>query len=103
MQSFLGLANYFSDYIPFYSTLTAPLNKMRTAKNHDWSKPFEGIYKEAFVKLKAMLSECITLHYPDFNARFHLATDASTFGLAGILLQYVDNKPIGIFHLCHGP
>ena len=93
MQSFLGLANYFSDYIPFYSTLTAPLNRMRTAKNHDWSKPFEGIYKEAFVKLKAMLSECITLHYPDFNARFHLATDASTFGLAGILLQYVDEKP----------
>ena len=93
MQSFLGLANYFSDYIPFYSTLSAPLNRLRTMKEYDWSKPYEGMYKEAFVKLKAMLSECLTLHYPDFNARFYLATDASTFGIAGILLQYVDDKP----------
>ena len=92
LQSFLGLVNYFSDYIPFYSTLCAPLNRIRNDKKKDWSKPWEGNLLESFSKLKQALDSCMQLSYPDFSKPFFLATDGCKTGIGGVLYQIDSNN-----------
>ena len=94
LQSFLGLTNYFASFIPFYSTLAAPLNKIKNNKKFDWSKEWEGPLLQSFEGLKEALQNSMKLSYPDFAQQFYLATDASTTGIGGVLYQYDNNKNI---------
>ena len=93
LQSFLGLVNYFSEYIPFYSTLAAPLNKIRNNKKFEWDAEWTGNLLESFSKLKMALQNCTKISYPDFSRKFFIATDASKSGIGGVLYQLdKDNK-----------
>ena len=87
LESFLGLVNYFNEYIPFYSQLAYPLNRLKTLKKYDWSQPWDSDLLEAFTKIKKALALHLPLAYPDFSRPFYLATDASTVGLGGVLFQ----------------
>ena len=97
LQSFMGLANYFSCYIPRFAQVCAPINELRSpakAAQFDWSKDWTGDLATAFKTLKELLAQCFTLSYPDWNKKFYLATDASTVGVGGVLYQKgEDNKP----------
>lgn len=44
----------------------------------------------AFAKLKLALTSQPVLNAPDFSRQFFLQTDASTFGVGGVLSQYDD-------------
>ena len=47
LQSFLGLANYYSMYIPKMCDLRAPLNELlKKGKNWYWTKEYEKAFKE---------------------------------------------------------
>jgi hypothetical protein len=97
LQSFMGLANYFSSYIPKYSQLCAPLNALRSpevALKFDWAADWKDDILAAFTGLKEVLATCFTLSYPDWNKRFYLATDASTIGVGGVLYQKEDDGTI---------
>jgi transposase InsO family protein len=89
LQSFLGLINYFSAYIPRYSSLCAPLNALRSkkgSKTFTWENwPQDKV--DALNILKLALVNCLKLSYPDFSKPFVLATDASQFGIGGVLYQ----------------
>jgi RNase H-like domain found in reverse transcriptase len=55
----------------------------------------------AFDHLKNLLCVAPALAYPDFNARFYLATDASVTGLGAVIYQLSDGHPRPIAYISH--
>jgi hypothetical protein len=96
MQSFLGAALFFKDFIPHYSTLVAPLNDMiKISFNWDESTWSEN-YRLIFEQVKLGLQDATAVFYPDYNLEWILRTDASQYGVGAVLLQvyYADeNSP----------
>lgn len=84
VQSFLGLANYYRRFIPRFSEIAEPLNKL-TRKRVTFE--FTEECKTALEKLKQSLIEPPVLKYPDLNRPFILTTDASDYSLGAILSQ----------------
>ena len=78
--SFLGGVNYYARYIPNLSTLCEPLNQLRTK---DWK--FGSEEKQAFDKLRSILSSSQVLTFYDPNLPLQVASDASSFGLGAVL------------------
>ncbi|GBM50529.1 Retrovirus-related Pol polyprotein from transposon 17.6 [Araneus ventricosus] len=100
IRAFLGLAGYYSHYIPMFSTIAAPLTdalkgKCRKGVVH-WTEDCE----KAFNSLKQALASQPVLHSPDYNRQFILQTDASDNGI-GVVLSQVneDDKEHPIVYL----
>lgn len=91
VQSFLGLTGYFRKFIEKYSIITKPLSDL-LRKEKDFQ--FEEAEKEAFNKLKQILSEEPVLQIFDPELETEVHTDACQDGLGAILLQRskTDNK-----------
>ncbi|MEY2858854.1 MAG: hypothetical protein RLZZ74_3167, partial [Cyanobacteriota bacterium] len=87
LEKHLGFFNYFRSCIPAYSTLFAPLEKLRKAPVIEWCDDFQRIYDQA----KEILMLGLTLSYPDFNRPFYVGTDASKTGIAAVLYQEGDD------------
>ena len=98
LQRFLGLVNYYREYIPNMADVTQPLYDL-TKKGKDWV--WDGKCESAFCKLRGILSDSpIVLAYPDWKKEFYLQTDASTIAVGGVLSQENENghlKPIAFF------
>lgn len=94
LQSFLGKVNYYNKFINNFSSVAAPLNRLRRQNvPFRWTKECE----DAFVQLKNAIisSPCLTHYDPDLP--LILATDASSFGIGAVLShRYPDGteKPI---------
>ncbi|GFS51926.1 retrovirus-related Pol polyprotein from transposon 17.6 [Trichonephila clavipes] len=86
VQSFLGLTGYFRKYIKDYSKIAKPLSDLTRKENLFFF--FFGIQqKEAFEKLKKILSEGPILHLYKYRRKTELHTDAYKQGYGAILLQ----------------
>ena len=84
LQSFLGFANYYREFVPFFAQKAEPLNAMlRKSNPFAWSKAA----KESFDQVKQGLMNATALAAPNENGRFVLDTDASAVAIAGILHQ----------------
>lgn len=85
VQSFLGLVNYFRDYIPMMARVAAPISRISHAPN---VKELWGLAQDkAFKALKEMLQSKVILKYPDWTKKFYVATDASQFAVSALLFQ----------------
>ena len=84
LQSFLGLAGYYRQYIPDFSTIAKPLSKL-TSKETEWAWTEECA--KAFQLLKDKLVEAPVLGYPDPALPYILDTDASAVGVGAVLSQ----------------
>ena len=85
IHSFLGLALYYRKYIRSFASIAASLNIL-TKKNVKfvWDDKCELAFKE----LKDKLSHNpIVLAYPNKEGAFVLDTDASLYGVGGVLSQ----------------
>ena len=73
VQTFLGMANYTSPFIPNLSTLTVPLRELITDKT-----PFcwNATYQQALDKIKESVSNKVTLTYFDSSKLIVLQVDA---------------------------
>ena len=82
LRSFLGLTNQLRDHVPRYGLIAPPLYKP-TGKTWVWTSQ----QSNAFHRLKVACANYLaTVHHrPD--QRCTLTTDASLFGIAGILSQ----------------
>lgn len=94
LRKFLGLINYYHRFVPNMATVLEPLHKLlRNGETFKWTKE----QTEAFMKAKeSLMSTKILVHYdPDLPLR--LTTDASPFGIAGVLSHVIhgEEKPIG--------
>ena len=87
VRSFLGLANYSSQFIPHFATLSEPLRRLTRKET-----PFEfgPEQKKSFEFLKQNMAEACTLAYLDKNASTKIITDASPIGLGAVLVQEQD-------------
>ena len=92
-MSYLGLINYFRDFIPMYSRLAAPLEELRHLPSIPTSS-WTPSRQRAFQQLKDTLASSVFLSFPDFKRRFFVATDASRGGVAGVLYQLENAKGI---------
>ncbi|KAL3211628.1 hypothetical protein MRX96_051994 [Rhipicephalus microplus] len=84
IRRFLGLTNFFRRFIPRYALVSEPLSRLtRKDTAFQWSAE----QNESFAALKAKLTCEPVLQLYDPNAETELHTDASTKGLAAMLLQ----------------
>ena len=86
IKSFLGLTGYYRKFVPGYSDVALPLtNALKKGQPNliEWNQE----KREAFEKLKSVLVSKPVCVLPDFDKDFYLRTDASDYGLGGLLLQ----------------
>jgi transposase InsO family protein len=93
LRSFLGLANYFRDFVPNHSNVVSPLHQMidHAAKKQSkliWTAAGETAYAE----IKDLISKSPLLYFMSDTAPIVLMTDASDYGVGGYLYQLVDGK-----------
>ena len=88
VRSFLGLANYSSQFIPHFATLSESLRRLTRKET-----PFEfwPERKKSLECLKQKMAEACTLAYFDKNAHTKIITDASPVGLGAVLVQEQDS------------
>ena len=85
LQSFLGFANYYRDFIPWHAKLVAPLHAITgTGSSFLWG---EG-QQQAFNSIKVALMEATVSAQPDTAGEFVLDTDASCVAISGSLHQW---------------
>ena len=85
MQSFLGFANYYREFIPWHAKLVAPLRAITGVKaTFVWG--FEQ--QLAFNEIKKALIDATALAQPDSDGKFVLDTNASAVAISGILHQW---------------
>ena len=85
-QSFLGLANYYREFIDHYADMSAPLNEL-TKKNTIEPFTLNDEQKNAFEVIKNKLCTTPVLALPTETGRFVLDTDASDVAVAAVLHQ----------------
>ena len=85
MQSFLGFANYYREFIPWHAKLVAPLHAV-TGLNATFA--WGPDQQRAFNEIKKALIEATALAQPDSEGEFVLDTDATAVAISGILHQW---------------
>lgn len=91
VRSFLGVVNFCKQFLPDFSTVTAPL-RLLTKKNKKFV--WGTAQQTAFETLKTQLTSSTVMSYYNPDAVTKLTVDASPFGLGGILSQ---EQPDGSF------
>ena len=85
MQSFLGFANYYREFIPWHAKLVAPLHAITgVGATFAWGDE----QQQAFNAVKLALIEATALAQPDSEGEFVLDTEASAVAISGILHQW---------------
>ena len=91
VRAFLGLLNYYNDFVPNFAAIAAPLSdlvKKGMPNIVQWGDPQEN----AYMTLKKAVTSRPILHLSDVNKTFVLRTDASDVGLGAALLQEADGR-----------
>ncbi|XP_061356120.1 uncharacterized protein LOC133300572, partial [Gastrolobium bilobum] len=91
VRAFLGLSGYYRRFIRHYASIAAPLTDLLTKDGFRWS----SAASDAFVKLKASMTDTPILALPNFKEPFIVETDASGIGVGAFLLQ--NNHPIAFY------
>ena len=92
LRSFLGLLNYYSNFIANLSAILHPLNRLLSKDNPwEWTSECETAFQEA---KRSLTSSTVLVHYnPDLPLK--VAADASSRGLGAVLSQVM---PDGMEH-----
>jgi hypothetical protein len=84
VRRFLGLSQYYRNFIKDFSTIARPLYDLTKKENaFNWTTECQ----KALRTLKEKLTTEVMLAHPDFNKEFKVYTDASDTGLGAILAQ----------------
>ena len=105
LRGFLGLSNYFAEYVPHYAEYAGPLMGKLRLNRQDGKKGsklrliWTDSEIESFHKLKARLGEALELWQVDLDKPFRLHCDASDFAIGAELTQEIDGKwrPVAFF------
>jgi hypothetical protein len=84
LQAFLGLINYYRNFVKDCARKTEPLTKMlRKDVKFEWNPTAEQVFQW----IKKVLTSDIILTRPNFDKTFILHTDGSALGLGAVLSQ----------------
>jgi hypothetical protein len=90
LQSFLGICNWFRDFIPDFSIIAHCLTEL-TKKATPWKWNYDHQTAVLILLHKIANAPCLTYFDPDLET--HLFTDASLYGIGGWLGQrHADGK-----------
>ena len=98
VRSFLGFVSYYRRFIPNFSKVAKPLNKLlhNLEGTPSQKKKFMVCWgleqHEAFKTLQRLCTESPILAYADFKAPFVLHTDARGDGLGAVLYEVQDGQ-----------
>jgi transposase InsO family protein len=97
VRSFMGLANYFRQFIPRFATVAAPLFALTRDKSGWKSGKLPHDAAAAFYKLKAAITSEPVLRYHSPTGKYHLYADAAqgdadNLGGLGAVLMQEDEK-----------
>ncbi len=93
VRSFVGLVNYYRDFVPNLTDLIEPLQELaREGTSFEWTTACE----ESFSATKRCLSENLKIYIFDPAAPTTVTTDASDVGLGAILSQVQNGKEVPI-------
>ena len=88
VQKFLGLANYYRQFIENFALIARPLHDMvKKDKKWDWM----GKQEEAFKELKKRFTEEPVLAAPDIDKKIRMEVDASDYTMGGVLSMECGN------------
>ena len=97
LRSFLGMTNFYRQFIKSYSHKAKPLTDLtRKSKGFDWT----DLANDAFNILKQDLVQQVTLPFADYQKRFYLTTDASNHTIGAVLEQMDEDgriRPVGFY------
>ena len=110
MKGFLGVCNWYSIYIPQYASLAAPLmesfrekyerapegGKRKVPKGRNLIEWTENM-RQRFAEIKMALCDNCALYIPNDTGEYAIHTDASDFGIGGVLEQQL---PDGSWAAC---
>jgi acetyl esterase/lipase len=93
MRGFLGLCNYFSEYVDHYAEFAAPLMEKLKVGRVEGKKgsrapiSWTPVDLEAFARLKQKLAQQLELYQIDPDRPFVMRCDASGFAIGAVLEQ----------------
>ena len=97
LQSFLGMINYYSQFIPDMHKLRAPFNHL-LSKNVRWHWSAEC--EESFTKFRDILMSGLSLTHYDPKQDIIVAADASEYGIGAVLLhRFPDGSTKAVSHM----
>ncbi|CAG2236597.1 unnamed protein product [Mytilus edulis] len=89
IKSFLGFTGYYRKFIPHFSEVAAPLNRLtRKGVKFTWDEKC----KNSFDQLKNALTTAPILSLPTSDGNFILDTDASNVGVGAVLSQMQNDE-----------
>ena len=82
VQKFLGLANYYRQFIEGFATVARPLHDLvKKDKKWEWMEREERVFRE----LKGRFTKKPVLAAPDINKKMRIEVDASDYAMGGVL------------------
>ena len=96
LRSQLALFQYYKKFVPFFSEVVRPLQRMmRKGVEFVWDEECTA----AYVLLKSLFKEKISLHLPNPAYKYIIHTDASSFASSAVLHQRVNGELVPVaFH-----
>ncbi|XP_004289020.1 PREDICTED: uncharacterized protein LOC101300186 [Fragaria vesca subsp. vesca] len=94
VRSFLGHAGFYRRFIKDFSKIARPLSLLQK----DVPFHFDAECKEAFERLKTMLTSAPIMAPPDWSLPFELMCDASDYAVGAVLGQRKEQQPYAIYY-----
>ena len=85
VREFLGFTGYYRRFVPDYSTVAQPLVRL-LGKDCKWTDACQ----DAFMALRALLIKAPVLAFPKEDLPYIVDTDASDYGIGGVLSQCIE-------------
>ena len=98
VRSFLGLCGYYRKFVQAFSKIATPLYAL-TKADTPFSWPTEA--DQAFASLKTAMTSAPVLALPDHDRSWIMYTDASNYGIGGVLCQDHGNGPQPVLFVSH--
>ena len=95
LRRLLGMVNHVAKFAPNLAEVSKPLRDL-LKKDNEWI--WGPDQEEAFKKLKTLLSSAPLLHHYHPGNPTMVSSDASSYGLGGVLMQKVDNEWKPVFY-----
>ena len=83
LQSFLGLASWFSKFIPNYAAMAFPVREILKANMFEWTEDAQ----ETYDKIKSAILQCPALSPYDPELPTFVTSDACHYGIGATLSQ----------------
>ena len=84
LQSFIGLCNYLTCYVPHLTDVLSPL-RAQTVKSTEFE--WRQLHNEAFKKAKQAIANSCTLQYFNSDKPIIIQVEASSIGVSAALMQ----------------